>query len=82
MKKWIALGLAIAAAVLLLLLPDTPKKQYFHNQGNIFGTYYNIRYEATKTCMIAFYTIFKSSTNRLACLTSNQSSVALTATTA
>ena len=48
MKKWIALGLAIAAAVLLLLLPDTPKKQYFHNQGNIFGTYYNIRYEATE----------------------------------
>lgn len=47
MKKWIALGLAIAAAVLLLLLPDTPKKQYFHNQGRIFGTYYNIRYEST-----------------------------------
>ena len=27
---------------------DTPKKQYFHHQGNIFGTYYNIRYEATE----------------------------------
>lgn len=47
MKKWIALGLAIIAALLLLLLPDTPKKQFFHNQGNVFGTYYNIRYEAT-----------------------------------
>lgn len=33
---------------MLLLLPDTPKKQYFHNQGNIFGTYYNIRYEGTE----------------------------------
>ena len=47
-KKWIALGFAVTAAVLLLLfLPDTPKSQYFHHQGNIFGTYYNIRYEAT-----------------------------------
>ena len=47
MKKWIALGFAIIAAVLLLLLPNTPKKQYYHNQGHIFGTYYNIRYEGT-----------------------------------
>jgi thiamine biosynthesis lipoprotein len=37
----------VIAAVMLLLLPDTPTKQYFHNQGKIFGTYYNIRYEAT-----------------------------------
>lgn len=48
MKKWTALGLAIIAAILLLLLPDKPTKQYFHNQGNIFGTYYNIRYESTQ----------------------------------
>lgn len=48
MKKWIALGFAIAAAAMLLLLPATPKKQYYHHQGNIFGTYYNIRYEATE----------------------------------
>lgn len=48
MKKWIALTLAIAAALMLLLLPDTQSKQYFHNQGNIFGTYYNIRYEANE----------------------------------
>ena len=47
-KKWIALGFAIIAAVLLLLLPNTPKKQYYHNQGHIFGTYYNIRYESTE----------------------------------
>ena len=47
-KKWIALGFAIIAAVLLLLLPNTPKKQYYHNQGHIFGTYYNIRYEGTE----------------------------------
>ena len=48
MKKWTALGFAVIAAVLLLLLPNEPKKQYFHNQGNIFGTYYNIRYEGTE----------------------------------
>ena len=46
MKKWTALGLAIIAALLLLLLPNKPKQQYYHNQGNIFGTYYNIRYES------------------------------------
>jgi thiamine biosynthesis lipoprotein len=48
MKKWIALGFAIIAALLLLLLPNDTKKQYYHHQGNIFGTYYNIRYEGTK----------------------------------
>ena len=48
MKKWIALGLAIAAALLLLFLPNEPKKQYMHNQGTIFGTYYNIRYESSE----------------------------------
>ena len=48
MKKWIALGFAIIAAVMLLLLPDTPSKQYYHHQGNIFGTYYNIRYEGSE----------------------------------
>ncbi len=48
MKKWIALGFAVIAAVLLLLLPNEPKKQYYHHQGNIFGTYYNIRYEGTE----------------------------------
>lgn len=48
MKKWIAFGFMVIAAVLLLLLPDKPKTQYFHNQGNIFGTYYNIRYESTE----------------------------------
>ena len=48
MKKWIALGFAVIAAIVLLLLPNEPKRQYFHHQGNIFGTYYNIRYEGTK----------------------------------
>ena len=38
----------VIAAVLLLLLPNTPRQQYYHHQGNIFGTYYNIRYEGTE----------------------------------
>ena len=25
---------------------EQPKKEYFHNEGKVFGTYYNIRYEA------------------------------------
>jgi thiamine biosynthesis lipoprotein len=48
MKKWIALFLSITAAVLLLLLPNETKTQYYQHQGNIFGTYYNIRYESTE----------------------------------
>ena len=48
MKKWIAFGFMVIAAVMLLLLPNKPKMQYFHNQGNIFGTYYNIRYEGSE----------------------------------
>ena len=48
MKKWIAFGFMVIAAVMLLLLPYKPKKQYYHHQGNIFGTYYNIRYEGTE----------------------------------
>jgi thiamine biosynthesis lipoprotein len=48
MKKWIALGFAVIAALMLLLLPDATKPKYFHHQGNTFGTYYNIRYEATE----------------------------------
>ena len=47
-KKWIALGFAVIAALLLLLLPNDTKLQYYHHQGNIFGTYYNIRYEGTE----------------------------------
>lgn len=48
MKKWIAFALAIAACILLLWPNTSLKKQYFHNQGKIFGTYYNIRYQSTE----------------------------------
>ena len=60
MKKWIAFGFAIIAAVMLLLLPNSPKMQYYHNQGKIFGTYYNIRYEAAEDCHDSIMVALKS----------------------
>lgn len=41
------LFVAIAAAFLWLFPEKEPEMRYFVNQGNIFGTYYNIRYQAT-----------------------------------
>lgn len=40
------LGVGLAA-LLIWGWDDKPKARYFHNEGHIFGTYYNIRYEAT-----------------------------------
>lgn len=39
------LGLGVAA-LLIWGWKDEPRLRYFHNEGGIFGTYYNIRYEA------------------------------------
>lgn len=47
-KLLISSGLAIVVAALFIFLPDTPKKTYFVNQGQVFGTYYNIRYESER----------------------------------
>ena len=40
------LGVGLAA-LLIWGWDNNPKAQYFHNEGHVFGTYYNIRYEAT-----------------------------------
>ncbi len=40
------LGVGLAA-LLIWGWDNNPKTQYFHNEGRVFGTYYNIRYEAT-----------------------------------
>ncbi len=40
------LGVSLAA-LLIWGIDDKPKAQYFHNEGKVFGTYYNIRYEST-----------------------------------
>jgi thiamine biosynthesis lipoprotein len=47
-RTLIALGLALAAACLLIFLPSCTGKKYYFNEGLVFGTYYNIRYEATQ----------------------------------
>lgn len=39
------LGVGVCAA-LIWGLDEAPKLSYYHNQGKVFGTYYNIRYEA------------------------------------
>lgn len=39
------LGLGVAA-LLIWGWDNEPEPRYFHNEGGIFGTYYNIRYEA------------------------------------
>lgn len=41
----IGLGLAV---LLIWGWKNDPQKQYWHNEGKIFGTYYNIRYEAAE----------------------------------
>ena len=40
------LGVGLAA-LLIWGWDNEPKKAYYHNEGPVFGTYYNIRYEAT-----------------------------------
>ena len=41
------LGLGVAA-LLIWGVDNEPKATYHHNEGKVFGTYYNIRYEAAK----------------------------------
>ena len=44
---------------------DDPKPQYWHNEGHIFGTYYNIRYEATKNMEKSIQSAFRDFDNSL-----------------
>ncbi len=47
-RHMISALLGVGLAALLIWGWDRePRTAYFHNQGKIFGTYYNIRYEAT-----------------------------------
>ena len=39
------LGIGLAA-MLIWGMENEPKPRYYHDAGDIFGTYYNIRYEA------------------------------------
>ena len=47
-KHMISALLGVGLAALLIWgIDDKPKTQYFHNEGKVFGPYYNIRYEST-----------------------------------
>lgn len=45
-RTLVALGLVILSAGLLFLGSGCQKNKYYYNTGLVFGTYYNIRYEA------------------------------------
>ena len=50
-NKWrtlSALAGVVICAILIWGLDTAPKSSYYHNEGHVFGTYYNIRYEATE----------------------------------
>ena len=57
------LGLGVAA-LLIWGFEDKPQTTYFHNDGKVFGTYYNIRYSSTanlEDSIKAAFTAFDSS---------------------
>ena len=47
-KKWIALSLVLFGLAVLLLWKEESPVRYYHNQGQVFGTYYNIQYEGSE----------------------------------
>ena len=49
-RMWTTLSVLVLGGVVLFVFRDkTPEVQYFKHQGNVFGTYYNIRYSATES---------------------------------
>ncbi|MBR4704156.1 MAG: FAD:protein FMN transferase [Paludibacteraceae bacterium] len=64
------LGLGLAA-LLIWGHKDTPKPAYYHNQGKVFGTYYNIRYEATQDLEDSIQSAFEEFDNSLSLFNPN-----------
>lgn len=58
------LGVGLAA-LLIWGWDNNPKTQYFHNEGRVFGTYYNIRYEATNDLEDSIQNAFNAFDNSL-----------------
>ena len=58
------LGVGLAA-LLIWGIDDKPKAKYFHNEGKVFGTYYNVRYEATENLESALKSAFQDFDNSL-----------------
>lgn len=64
------LGLGLAA-LLIWGHKDSPQPTYFHNQGKVFGTYYNIRYEAVQDLEDSIKTAFEEFDNSLSLFNPN-----------
>ena len=65
-RNTISALLGIGVAVLLIWGWDKePKAQYFKNEGRVFGTYYNIHYEATSDLEDSIQAAFKAFDNSL-----------------
>lgn len=58
------LGIAVCA-LLIWGWDDDPKSSYYRNEGKVFGTYYNIRYEATEDLESAIQAAFEAFDNSL-----------------
>lgn len=58
------LGIGLAA-LLIWGYEDKPEKTYHHNQGHVFGTYYNIRYESEKDLEDSIKAAFSAFDNSL-----------------
>lgn len=58
------LGIGLAA-ILIWGWDDAPKVTYRHNEGKVFGTYYNIRYSATEDLEPAIQAAFTDFDNSL-----------------
>ena len=64
------LGIGLAA-LLIWGWEDEPKAQYFHNEGKVFGTYYNIRYEANADLGDSIQAAFRAFDNSLSMFNPN-----------
>ena len=64
------LGIGLAA-LLIWGWEDEPKAKYFHNEGKVFGTYYNIRYEAKADLQDSIQAALKAFDNSLSMFNPN-----------
>ena len=64
------LGIGLAA-LLIWGWNDEPKTTYFHNEGRVFGTYYNIRYSATTDLQDSINAALQAFDNSLSLFTSH-----------
>ena len=68
MRQQKTIGALIGIAICALLIwgwDDDPKSSYYRNEGKVFGTYYNIRYEATEDLGEAIERAFEAFDNSL-----------------